>query len=434
MIKQVYKIIERIKNELIVSDVDYLRKVIETFSTKILLIIIGTGLSIIIARTLGPEGRGQYTTAAAFVAIIVQFGNLGIQASNTYYVAKDKTIFRYLLGNSILVSGIVSLIVLIGIIIILNIRATLIPITGTFLSIAVITIPISIANLLFQNLLIGLQDIRSYNLIELITKLIGIVVTVMIVLMNLITAEAIYSVSLVTAIISFVWLLIKLLSHSKLIKRSERLLAFSISIFRNSFAYGIKAYLANFFAFLVFRADILMIKNFLGDAAVGLYSISVSMADLIYMLPVTIASILFPKLAAVNNTEDKWKVCKKTAKHTVYIMVFICAVGAIFAKPAVTILYGNAFEPAIPSFLILLPGIFAMSITSIISSFNASIGFPISVVILYLITSIINIVLNSYLIQLFGINGAALSSTLCYIISFCGVYIIAKKLRNVNLV
>ena len=61
----------------------------ETYATRILLIGIGLVSAVIVARLLGPQGRGIYAVAAATGALGVQFGNLGLHTSNIYFVARD---------------------------------------------------------------------------------------------------------------------------------------------------------------------------------------------------------------------------------------------------------------------------------------------------------------------------------------------------------
>ena len=46
---------------------DFVRKVLETFATRILLIGIGLATSVLIARILGPEGRGLFAVAGTIL-------------------------------------------------------------------------------------------------------------------------------------------------------------------------------------------------------------------------------------------------------------------------------------------------------------------------------------------------------------------------------
>jgi hypothetical protein len=83
---------------------DFVRKAAETYATRIAGIAVGFVTSVIVARLLGPEGRGQFAIAVALSAIGVQFGNLGLATSNTYFVSKDRGLLAVLLGNTFLVA------------------------------------------------------------------------------------------------------------------------------------------------------------------------------------------------------------------------------------------------------------------------------------------------------------------------------------------
>ena len=55
----------------------------ETFSTRILLIVVSLITSVFVARALGPEGRGLYAIALTVSMLGIQFSNLGLHSSNT---------------------------------------------------------------------------------------------------------------------------------------------------------------------------------------------------------------------------------------------------------------------------------------------------------------------------------------------------------------
>ena len=92
--KSIFYIQELIKS-------DFFKKVAETFSTRILLILLSLATGVMIARTLGPEGRGFFAMAMFVGAMGVQLANLGIHSSNTLYVSRDNSFLRPLLGNSL---------------------------------------------------------------------------------------------------------------------------------------------------------------------------------------------------------------------------------------------------------------------------------------------------------------------------------------------
>ena len=387
---------------------DFVRKVAETFVTRVLLIGIGLITSVIVARILGPEGRGLYAVAAAICAIGVQFGNLGLHASNTYYVAKDRSLLPALVGNTLVVSFVFGGGGAFAAWILFSFWPDLAPVNGFLLIITLFWIPFGLAYMLMQNLLLGLQEVRAYNVVELTTKILSMCLIALIIAFNLTSVETVFSAGLVSLFISFVWALCWLKPHLHKIPLP------SFPLFKENIQYGLKAYIAAFFAFLVLRIDLLMIKYMLGAEQTGYYSIAATMADMVYMLSVVIGTILFPKLSALSDIRKKWELTKKVSHGVGCIMLVLVVAAAFLAEPVVDFLYGKAFLQAVPAFVWLMPAILLLSVNSILMNFFASTGMPSIVVYLPGTAALLNIVLNIYLIPAWGCVGAAWSSIAAY--------------------
>jgi O-antigen/teichoic acid export membrane protein len=404
---------------------DFVQKVAETFVTRILLIGIGLITSVIIARTLGPEGRGLYAVAATVGAIGVQFGNLGLHASNTYYAARDRTLLPALVGNTIVVSFAFGSLAIALAWITFFFWPNLAPVHGMLLILSLIWIPFGLAYLLLQNLLLGIQEVRSFNKIELATKILGVTLLALVIFLIDVTVEKVFSAGLVALIISFVWAFWRLQSH--LVKAPIA----SLALFKENIYYGLKAYLAAFFTFLVIRVDLLMVKYILGPEQTGYYSIAVNMADMVYMLPIIVGTILFPKLATITSKQEKWKLTRRVALFLGLLILILASCVTLIAEPVVWLLFGEAFVPAVPAFRWLMPGIVVLSINTIFMNYFASIGMPLITVYSPIAACVLNILLNMQLIPLFGIVGASISSAIAYgiMIIFSLIFICKEKVN-----
>jgi len=403
---------------------DFMRKVGETFVTRIFLIGIGVATSVIVARALGPEGRGLYAVAATIGAIGVQFGNLGLHASNTYYVARDKKLLPALVGNTIMVSFAVGGFITVLIWMIFSIWSKLAPLDGLLLILSLIWIPLGLVCLLLQNLLLGIQEVRAFNKIELVTKMFGVGLIGLLTLIGTATVEAIFSATLVALVISSLWALWRLKSH--LTEPPQA----SMALLKANIGYGLKAYLAAFFSFLVLRVDLLMAKYMLGAEQTGYYSIAANMAELVNILPVVVATILFPKLSALTDIKEKWNFTKKAAVATGAGMLLVLTVTGFLAKPVVRVLYGDPFLASVPPFLWLLPGIFFLGVETVAVQFLNSIGFPKIIVVVWSLTCLLNIGLNMWVIPEYGITGASIVSSLSYFVVCAFIFGISWKTKQ----
>jgi len=399
----------------------FAHNVVQTFATR--LVLLGTGLltAILVARALGPAGRGLYAVAVAIGAIGVQLGNLGLHASNTYYVAQDRSILPSLIGNSLLVSFLLGAVATGATWIVLLQWPGLAPVQGTLLGLALLWVPVGLAYLLLQNLLLGVLEVSKYNQIELLTKILALVLLGIVIAKPGAHVETVFLTGLVALAVGFVWVLLRLL------RMATRAPWPDACLLRGHVGLGFRAYLAAFFAFLVLRIDLLLVKYLLGTADAGYYSIAATMADSIVILPTVVASLLFPRLSGMADGTRKWSLARKTAVLTGLTMLPVVLVASALAKPVVRMFFGPAFMPAVPAFVWLLPGIFFLGIETVLVQFLNSMGFPKIVVGGWCICCVANIALNLWAIPAYGIVGASVVSSICYILICIVVTLISVR-------
>lgn len=406
---------------------DLVRKVSEAFAARILLIGLGLVTSVLVARLLGPEGRGLYAVAMTVSAIGVQFGNLGLHASNTYYVARDRELLPVLISNTLAVSFVAGGA---GVGLAWGIFALwpeLAPVHGQLLALAFVWIPFGLAYLLVQNLLLGVQEVRAYNKIELATRFLAAGLIGLVFILHIVNVEAVFFTGLVALILGLAWGLWRLRSYF------SHLPAPSLTLFKANLRYGLKAYTAALFAFLVLKFDLLMVKYMLGGEQAGYYSVVVSIADMIYLLPVTVGTILFPTLSALADVQAKWRLTERASLVMGVLLLPPLALSVMRAEAIVRLLFGDTFVPAVPALIWLAPGILFLGIQTVAVQFLNSIGFPRRVVAIWGFSWLVNIGLNLWSIPRYGISGASAVSTFSYLIVLILVIgVIRRSLPNVT--
>ena len=124
--------------------------------------------SIILARVLGPEGRGIYALAALLPSLIVTFGNLGIGPATVYYVARGEFRRQEILGNNVLLSvGVGAVGVLAGLVVVLFFRETVFPgVSPGYLLLALVLVPVEVFFSYVRYVLLGSQRIKEFNYIQ----------------------------------------------------------------------------------------------------------------------------------------------------------------------------------------------------------------------------------------------------------------------------
>ena len=84
------------------------------------------------------------------------------------------------------------------------------------------------------------------------------------------------------------------------------------------------------------------------------------------------------------------------------------------AKVVLSFLFGDAYMPAAPAVMVLLPAVALLGVNSVFMNYFASIGMPIFTVISPGIAVVVNISANYFMIPALGIVGAAWASLASY--------------------
>jgi len=89
---------------------------------------------------------------------------------------------------------------------------------------------------------------------------------------------------------------------------------------------------------------------------------------------------------------------------------------AVVAAPAIELLFGPEFLPSADAFRLLLPGLLALSIYTVISSYFAATGMPLVAVAAPLAGLGTNIALDFILVPTAGAEGAAAAASIGYVV------------------
>jgi len=388
--------------------------------SKILIIGMGVLASVIVARTLGPSGKGVLAALGAMVGIALQFGNLGIHGANTYFTAKDKSRTSLLVGNSFWLALIIGLILLSSIYLFLfQHPGALGNIDIRLAMIALMVVPFGLLTFFWQNILVGLNKIKPYNLILIIQQFLYLIGTIIILL---VFKKSIFSLVIFNTLTAVI---ITFLFGFYLIRIKEFSLKFNKDLIQKSLIYGFKVYLSCFFAYLVLRSDLFILNYFRGSTETGIYSIAAGFVDGIFLLPSVIGLLLLPK--AVENLGQSGELIAKTTRISFIIIGIICLGAVIFGRPTINFMFGSIFDKSFIPLLILIPGAFFFALETIIVQYFNARGFPWFVVRIWLFAAVLNIGLNWTFIPYYGMKAAAFSSLLVYTIVF--IYISFKFLR-----
>jgi len=401
-----------------------------TFFTRLFTLAISLISSVIIARLLGPAGKGILSLVILVPSFIALIASLGIEISNVYYVGRNKYSLQDIIGNSVFTT--VSVGIPVGFL--LWFLAPFISslflegINPLFLKIAAILIPLTLLSAYCKEILRGEQRIKHYNLISLCRSafLMLLIVLLVFILRFGVMGAIISNVLAVFGATAISWLFIRERGNYKFLPILHK------EMFFDSIRFGMKGRLANILQFFNYRFDVFIVSWFLGVENVGYYTIAVSISELIWYIPNSIGTVLYPKVASSTIEEANLftpRVCRNS-----FFLTSLAACG-LFALSGVLIpaIFGKVFLPSVKPLQVLLPGIVMLSLWKVLSADLIGRGMPEYYSYTAGISLIFTVFLDFILIPKMGIIGAALASTISYSLAgFLTLFWFLKK-TGVNL-
>lgn len=388
----------------------FLFDISSTFIVKVIVMVLGFISTIFLARLLGSEGMGEIALFTTISMLGMQFGNLGLHATNLLNASKNINNISWLFGNSVLFSIVMSFFIIILLYVIYVIYPEVIPLENNVFYLSLIWIPMGLIYLLLQNILIGINKIQINNTIDILMAAIKLC---FILFFYFLFSVKIFEIALIYTFLSFLSSLILFLFIRFILKVK---MFISLDKFKNSFNYGLKSYLGSLLMFLIIKIDIIMISSLSNLSDVGIYSIALYIINLIMVLPNTINTIIFPKIVKEQNFEKKWKLAIRVFFYQYLIILVPIIIFLFFSGFFIEIFFGAEFLRAIEVLDILLLATLIQIFNMYFGNFISTINIPRSGIIIGIVVLLINIYLNYILIPIYGFIGAAYATLVSYLI------------------
>lgn len=386
-----------------------------TFVTRILTVIFGVGITIIIARTLGPEGQGIYSLAILLPILLITFTSFGIGIATVFYIGKKKYSPQEIFGNNIIFTILISLFtILIGLATIFFFSSKLFPgVEKEYLFLALSLIPLALFFDIISHILLGLQNFKKYNIISFLQSLLFLILVGILLLGLHFGIKAAISAQ----ILSFLLVGVVLFLFTK--KETEGIFfKLNTRYFKDAFSYGFKVHLGWIFSFLHYRVDLFLINIFINPIAVGFYYVAAKLAEGIWLISRSASVVLFPKVASETNEKSLKEFTPLVCRNSLLITLLIAVLLFVFGHWLIVLFYSKDFLESIQPFRILLIGTIAIGGRMILANDLIARGKPMLNTYIAGISVLLNIVLNILWIPKWGIAGAAWATAVSYSVMF----------------
>lgn len=393
----------------------FAKQVGSTLTAQIIHLLLSVINGALIARWFGAEGKGILQLV---LLVPTMFGLLlagGIGISNVHYLGSQRYSLSSLASNSVWFTLLGSALaaVLFGIGIVSGLLPLLLPdVPLALLALAMLGLPISLLVGYWNSLLQGLRLIGLLNSVKIATALLNLALSLTFLVVLDQGVEGIVYATLISGAISAV-LLGLLLSRrgARFLQRWDR------DVMLTTLRFGLRGQVGNVLQYFNYRLDVFIINVFLGTSSVGIYSVSTRLAELVWYFPNAVSFVIFPKAASTSGGIMN-RFTPRVFRWTLAIAV-LGAIGiAVIGRPLIRFIYTEAFLSAYLPLLLLLPGVVLLGAGRVLTSDIAGRGFPQYNSISAGLGLVVTVVLDLLWIPRFGINGAALASTVAYVATF----------------
>jgi O-antigen/teichoic acid export membrane protein len=208
-----------------------------------------------------------------------------------------------------------------------------------------------------------------------------------------------------------------------------------VSMIRKFVLFSSMAYVSNVATFFNYKLDFWVVDFYWGKSQLGIYSLAAQLSQLLWILPTTIASVLYA-FASKCTEEQAVSYAIQLKQIAFYGIIVLAAIGLALAYFLIPVLYGVEFTSAFGLMKIFVFGVVPFSVTSVLASFFAAMGnFKVSFAISLIIFAISSIMYFTF-IPKFGLKGGAFASAFSYLTAsvICEVWFCRKyKVSILNL-
>ncbi len=359
---------------------------------------------VLIARGLGPEGRGIYSLVNQTGLMTSSFLEPGLAEAAVYFSGRGRYPLRVLWGNYVTWSLAAALV--------LAAAAAAILLTGrSFAGLAPWQLAVALAGavvILFvqgsRTLVLGQGRTVRYVCIQLTEPLV-----------RLLAIALAFALGLTVAVTLGVWLgaLTVAGAVALLLLGLPTRPALHGEALRGQVVFGGRGFAGWLLLAMNHRLDVFIVGSFVGAAAVGYYTVAFNTAEFTWWIPLAVGTVLYPKASSLSPETTAGLaagVCRRSLMVTALVTAFLALTG----HQLIPLLYGSEFRASLAAFYLLLPSGLLYTVSKVLSSSLWALGRPEVNIYSGVVSLPLTVALNLLLVPRMGIEGAAIASDVAY--------------------
>jgi O-antigen/teichoic acid export membrane protein len=386
-------------------------RVVALFGGSVFRLVLGVVNGILLARLLGPAGKGDYALIVLIPSTTMVMLQLGLPQAFSYFAARGQT--TGIVTKTFILTAVLCLAAFAVLLLVLPIlhQSLLHGIDIELVLAGFLVLPLALNAAFTTGVVTGRQAVRPYVAVNMASATATLVLLIVILGglgPSVLGALVVY---LIASSIQTVGLIIVARRASAVTPNATR------ASYRELFGYGLPQYVGSLTTHFSYRFDTYLIALLIADPAapLGFYSMAVTMAEMVFIFPGAVQTVFFPHVAGSLRADADRQVPQVSR-----VTLLVSIVAAVVVAAAAAVLFRfvlPAFSDSMQPLLVLLPAVVALSVGNVTSGYITGIGRPGISSAIGVVAFAVNVVANLLLIPPLGIVGAAAASLVSYTLS-----------------
>jgi O-antigen/teichoic acid export membrane protein len=381
---------------------------LHTFASQVLVYTSGFVSSVFIARALGPEGRGLYAVGITLVTITAALASQGLDLAQVRLWARASVPRASLVTASswlaVLVGGLVGSLALVVYEAGRSGAFEGVPSLGLLLLVGLM--PMWAHSALMRGVLVMDGAVTTVNRALVAGDLCRTAAVVVLYLTDRLTVGNVLALFGVTIVVPWA-IIVRRVGLRRLERRPP------LGLMLEQVGLGAKLAPYSLFLMLNLRIDVLLVAYFAKPEQVGLYSIAVLIAELVWLPTWALAQPVKERQANAEHGAAV-AVTAHAVRMTLLVAALFALCLAVLAPGGVAVIFGSGFAPAVSAVWALLPASVAMAAWRVVAPGLVRLDAGLAMPAIALAALALNMGANALLIPALGIVGAGLVSTASY--------------------
>lgn len=398
------------------------RSIFYTFLTQAPTLLLYFVSSTLITRLLGDVGRGEYALLTNQVALLAMLVSFNVGFGITFFTSKAGGPTKSIVGTAttmLLLDIVIVPVMLLAISGSDRLTELLMPRERThwlFWGYVYLSIILSLVNSAVSAFLLGLKRFKILNWMGILNA--GLSAAAFLILyivrdgmeassvLPIVLAVSAAAMSLQTVI----WLVIYVSEIG-----IPPIPTWTWSLLKPILAFSLVGHLTNLINLVNYRFDIWVIGDKLGASELGIYTVAVGVAQLLFYIPDPFSRVVQPYLFG-QLKDEMLERFKTVARLNFTVVLGLAVIVAASANWMLPLLFGDVFSASVPALYLLLPGIVLSSSSKLLAPLIVHGGLQRVNLYAIAVAAVLTIILDLIMVPIWGIEGAAVATTIVYMV------------------